>query len=102
MGSDSNTESVARGDTVVSVRFAADEVAELKRLADAQKVPLSTLIRRIALGALQWTPPIAQLGSNNQASTASGWAVYQTATAESGFRSDTTSVALDYSSRRNA
>jgi hypothetical protein len=99
MSSESDTESAAKADTVVSVRFAADEVAALKRLADAQKIPLSTLIRRIALSALDWTPPIARFGSNNEASTASGWVTYEAADPRSGSRTDATSVAISYSSR---
>ena len=37
MSSGTNAESNNKADTVVSVRFAAEEVNELKRLADARK-----------------------------------------------------------------
>jgi hypothetical protein len=98
MSNDLNAESSAKADTVVSVRFATEEVAELKRVADAQKIPLSTLIRRSALRMLTWTPPIAQLGSNNAAPAASGWATYESASARSGSQADATSLTVSYTS----
>lgn len=92
MSNDSNAESGTRAGSVVSVRFATEEVAELKRLADAQKVPLSSLIRRMALQALTWSPPVVQLGSSNQAPTASGSATYRPADVRSGSQSGAVSI----------
>ena len=92
MSNDSNAESGVKSGTVVSVRFATEEVAKLKRLADAQKVPLSSLIRRMALQALTWSPPVAQLGSNNQAPTASGSATYRLADVRAGSQSGAMSI----------
>jgi hypothetical protein len=60
----------------VSVRFTADEVAQLRETADAQDVPLSAMIRRTVLEALVSRPPVAYLRSANQAGNVSGWAFY--------------------------
>ena len=98
MSNEANADSNQKADTVVSVRFATGEVTELKRLADAQKIPLSTLIRQIALGALVWTPPIAQLASSNASPPASGWASYQLADVRSGSQSGVTSLTVTYTS----
>jgi hypothetical protein len=97
MGDEASTVSSDRPDMVVSVRFAVEEVEALKRLAEAQKIPLSTLIRRIALNALSWTPPIVRFGTGNEASAGSGWATYQPLDAQSGSWTESTSVAVDYS-----
>jgi hypothetical protein len=97
MSSDTSTESNARPDAVVSVRFAAEEVAELKKLADAHGIPLSTLIRRTTLRALTWTPAVASLRSNNEAPVASGWAADQSAV-QSSWQADANSASVTYSS----
>ena len=53
-----------------------DEVALLRRLADAQQVPLSTVIRHAALAA-STRQPIAGLRTEmNEGAAGSGWAFY--------------------------
>jgi hypothetical protein len=70
------TEGNDRSEAVVSVRFAADEVALLRRLASAQHMPLSTVIRRAALAA-STSPAIVGLRTEmNQGAAGSGWTLY--------------------------
>lgn len=76
MSDEEATQGKQRTDTVVSVRFAATEVAELRKTADAQDVPLSVMIRQTVLQALGSRPSVAVLRSVNQAGGISGWAFY--------------------------
>lgn len=80
MGSDGGnqptTDGAKRPESVVSVRFAADEIALLRQLADAQKVPLSTLIRRAALAASASRPVAELLVQMNQGGAGSTWITY--------------------------
>ena len=96
MGNELSAES-NKPDVVVSVRFATDEVAELRGLADANGIPLSTLIRRVALRALTWTPAVANMQSSNEAPVASGWETHQTEE-QYGWPTASTSASLTYSS----
>jgi hypothetical protein len=76
------TEGKDRSDAVVSVRFTGDEVALLRRMADAQQTPLSTAIRRAALAA-STCHPIADLRTQmNQGAAGSSWAFYNSFTSQ--------------------
>jgi hypothetical protein len=76
MGEEEAPQGKQRTDTVVSVRFTAEEVAQLRQAADAQDVPLSAMIRQTVLQTLGRRPPVAILRSVNQAGSISGWAFY--------------------------
>ncbi len=100
MSNESVAESGNRTDAVVSVRFTTEEVDQLKRLAEAQKVPLSALIRRAALRVLEWTPSIASFAPANEATANSGWASYGSSGARAGSWTGETSVAITYRTPR--
>ncbi len=76
MGEEEASQGKQRTDTVVSVRFTAEEVAQLRQAADAQDLPLSAMIRQTVLQTLGKRSPVALLRSVNQAGSISGWAFY--------------------------
>lgn len=102
MGTESSnrkaTEGNDRSDAVVSVRFAADELALLRGLADAQQLPLSTVIRRAALAAWTCQPMIDVRTEMNQGAAASGWAFYDSSSPQftAGSTMPAASVQMNY------
>jgi hypothetical protein len=82
MSSRKVTESKSRQETVVSVRFAVDEVVRLRHLAEARDIPLSTVIRRAALASLASPPFLAVMPSINQGAAASAWMLYDSGSAQ--------------------
>lgn len=76
------TEGNDRSEAVVSVRFAADEVALLRRVAGAQNMPLSTVIRRAALAASTPSAIVGLRTEMNQGAAGSGWAFYDSFTSQ--------------------
>lgn len=65
-----------RSEAVVSVRFAASEVTLLRQLADAQNLPLSTVIRRAALASATNGPVTELVIQMNQGGAGSAWVYY--------------------------
>ena len=77
MGEEEASLGKQRTDTrLVSVRFTAEEVAQLRLAADAQDLPLSAMMRQTVLQTLGKRSPVALLRSVNQAGSISGWAFY--------------------------
>jgi hypothetical protein len=82
-GNEAAASSVNRSEAVVSVRFAADELALLRKLAGAQDMPLSTVIRRAALASSR-LPAIADLRTEmNEGAAGSTWALYDSFSSQS-------------------
>jgi hypothetical protein len=75
MGKQRGTDSMNRSETVVSVRFSADEIARLREVAERQGLPLSTVIRRASLAVFS-SRPLVLRSSVNQSASASGWISY--------------------------
>jgi hypothetical protein len=76
-----DTDSMNRSETVVSVRFSADEIARLREVAERQGLPLSTVIRRASLAVFS-TRPLVLRPSVNQSAAASGWISYDSRSAQ--------------------
>ena len=81
MGRQRGKSDMDRSDTVVSVRFSSDEVAQLRELAERQDLPLSTVIRRASLAAFS-SRPLVLMPSINQSAAASGWISYDSRNAQ--------------------
>jgi len=97
-GSHDLTEGNDRSEAVVSVRFAADEVALLRRLAGAQRMPLSTVIRRAALAASTPSAIVGLRAEMNQGAAGSGWTLYDSFSSQftAGSTLPTTAAVMNY------